>query len=193
MTTGLSTPTIASSDSETRSHFATVLVYENLVTGRFAMQTYTELVRDWGAEFTLQFDLWRFDVLALPAVRDCAARQAAGADLVIVAGRPNAELAPALEEWAAQWQNARSVADGALLALTYPEAQTGTATGSLHRYCENLSARAQMDFIGRRSDCAGAGWKPGVARLPERAHRLSPLLEEILQRSVPVPHWGINE
>jgi hypothetical protein len=81
-----------------------------------------------------------------PQRRAAAARDAAKADMVIVATRENEELPTPMQEWMDEWVANRSTDEGALVAIL----KRGTDTGVTPRVRDQLASvarQAHMDFF----------------------------------------------
>ena len=95
----------------------TVLIYQNLDAGLLAKCFCNSLERDLGVICQLNDRVWRFDVLAIPEVRNAAASAAAKADLVIISNADCTELPGKVEEWLEMWMWLIDQTNPALLAL----------------------------------------------------------------------------
>jgi hypothetical protein len=105
-------------------------------------------------EAALTVAMWRTDLFEVPALARTAARQAAHADIVIVAAHTRAALAPGLATWLAEWAGARRAGPGALVAVFGPVAGANQADQTGAAQLQQAAARTRREFF-----CAGA---PGM-------------------------------
>jgi len=71
----LSLPTFGSSETEVNSILNVVIAYEDLETGKRAMKTYDYMVEHLGDQCLFANQMWKFDVLAVPKLREIAAKE----------------------------------------------------------------------------------------------------------------------
>jgi hypothetical protein len=83
--------------------FRTVLVYENLDAGLGAKRFCDGLERNLGVQCQTNNQVWRFDVLGIPEIRNRAASAAARADLVILSKTDQNVLPKNVSEWLDMW------------------------------------------------------------------------------------------
>src|SRR5579862_6505421 len=95
----LSLPALGSSDTEGSNALNVVIAYEDLETGKRAMKTYDYLVEHLGDQCLFTNQMWKFDVLAVPKLRDIAAKDAVAADIIIVAAHEGNELPAEVKAW----------------------------------------------------------------------------------------------
>src|SRR5215813_3713240 len=99
----LSLPSLGSSDAEVNPALNVVITYEDLETGKRAMKTYDYLVEHLGDQCLFTNQMWKFDVLAVSKLKDIAAKDAAAADIIIVAAHKRNELPTEVKSWIQQW------------------------------------------------------------------------------------------
>src|SRR5437867_3612515 len=83
--------------------FNVVVAYEDFVAGKRAKDTCDTIIRDLGPNYTFHFDLWKFDVLQVPQLREIAANDALDAHMIIIAAQGKDELPQALKDWIQNW------------------------------------------------------------------------------------------
>src|SRR5215472_17322151 len=98
-----SLPSIGSSDIEVNSTLNVVIAYEDLETGKRAMKTYDYLVEHLGEQCLFANQMWKFDVLAVPKLREIAARDAAAAEIIIIAAHEGRDLPTEVKSWIEMW------------------------------------------------------------------------------------------
>jgi hypothetical protein len=178
------------------SHFAALIAYEDLASGRRAKAALDRLAPALSAEGSVACQMWRFDMLDDDAARREAAAEAARADLVMVAAQLSSELPSVVKNWIWTWLPQRQVPGGAL-ALTFEDCAE----------CERLKTRPEsplckalrraattgwMDFVCTRSNWQRTSEEAYLRRLLERARKTSSTLEGILSHRG-APHGGLNE
>src|SRR5256885_16899933 len=80
-------PTLGPSDLEDNPAFNVVIAYEDFETGKHAKKTYDFLVANLGKDCQFTNQMWKFDVLGLPKLREMAAKAAALAEIVIISSQ----------------------------------------------------------------------------------------------------------
>src|SRR4051794_31457425 len=88
-----------SSELPSKSNFNVVIAYENLEAGKNARKTYDYLAQHLGQDCQFANEMWSFDVLSIPRLRELAARDAMQADIIIVACHGNGRLPEAVKSW----------------------------------------------------------------------------------------------
>ena len=71
-------------DLDDKSKFEAVVIYEDGSTGRRAKHFYDKFIHELEDECDFSLQLWSFQVLAIPEVRELAVESAAQADFVIL-------------------------------------------------------------------------------------------------------------
>ena len=179
-----------SPEPEPNPAFNVVIAYEDFETGKHAKKTYDFLVENLGGESVFSSQMWKFDVLAVPKLREMAAKDAAGAEIIIVSMHGKSELPPEVKSWIDMWLKERTHAI-ALVALFDSDADERT---SAREYLSEIAKLAGIEFFSQ----------PGLwpredepAAVPEnrsrRNTRTFSLLAGMVQQDHDVSHWGINE
>jgi hypothetical protein len=125
-----------------------VLAYEDFPTGLHALHTFDLLfLKD---NERLQFDtrnVWKFDLLGISRLRQIAAAEAAGADLVIVSAHGPDELPPTVKRWMEDWVGARPACPGALVVMLDGAGSDLPARFAMESFFESCARRAGMDYF----------------------------------------------
>jgi hypothetical protein len=153
-----------------------VIAYDNLDVARRAEAVYDRLARRLKQTFEFQQRLWRFDVLEEDALRAQAVKDAADADIVIVAMKEASEVPEAVRHWLESLLGRLSGAAALVALLDRPGAP-------VQPYLEDVARRGGMDFFAQSGKAPnGKTPKPKKprktarpARLPTPAPRLSAL------------------
>src|SRR5215472_3208286 len=80
-----------------------VVVYEDFATGLRARRTLEGLTQPLKADLGVRLNLWRFDLLREPPLRERVAQEAAEADVVFLSAHGRAELPVAVQQWLEDW------------------------------------------------------------------------------------------
>src|SRR5262245_43572200 len=99
----LSFPALGSTDTEANPALNVVIAYEDLETGKRAMKTYDYMIEHLGSQCHFKNQMWRFDVRAVPKLREIAAKDAAAADIIIISAHEGNALAPEVKAWIELW------------------------------------------------------------------------------------------
>lgn len=104
---------------ETTAVLKVVIAYEDFTTGQQAKQTLDRMAGHLGSGWHCVKQMWKFDVLELPKLRELAVDDAVLADIIVVAAQPAHELPPGVRSWIEMWlgKHSQSVA---LVALFDP-------------------------------------------------------------------------
>jgi hypothetical protein len=171
-----------------------VIVYEDSLTRELATDLWGRVTNLIG-EDSIHLGFWKFADLTDVALFPQAVRHAIEADVIIVSVRAATELPRNLYLWVDAWLPRRRLSSGALAALIGIPDQQENHSDRICDYLASVARRASMDFLPRERRLPA---QPAPLALDDslndRAHRITPLLGEILDR----PHdsysdWGINE
>src|SRR5207302_11130541 len=103
-----------------QKNFKVVVAYEDFFTGEQAKATIDRLLQQFEWRHNIALTLWHFDVLKEPALNEIAIRDAAQADMVVVAVDANSELPAEVTNWLEQWTPWKTKGEGVLVALLNP-------------------------------------------------------------------------
>ncbi len=158
-----------------------VLVYADVATGARALRVFDRATSRFKSEIDFKVSSWGFDALRDPRVAEVAAKAAADADVVIVAGTTGSKLPDAAHAWLQAWPPLRRHQPGALVALFSGFDPAGFSPAPTRDYLRDLARRAGMDFLTPSRGAAGTARaatarergqpmvSPGVPFLPETA------------------------
>jgi hypothetical protein len=163
-----------------------VIVYEDFETGTHAKKTYDFLVENVRPECQFTNQMWKFDVMSIPKLREIAVRDAATADIVIVSSHGD-ELPAYVKSWAESWLES----PGTPLALVVLFDRQPPETLRTRDYLVEVARRGKMAFFAQPDDWPDrhapvgfeqdAGWN---------GRTLSSLA---MKRDHTNLRWGINE
>jgi hypothetical protein len=188
-------PPLDSRGAESDPPFNIVIVYEDFETGKQAKRTFDFLAEHLQGECQFTNQMWKFDVLNIPRLREMAAKDAAAADIVIISCHARNELAPEVKAWIELWLAEKNNTI-ALVALVGSPPGFTTQTMALRRYLAEVALRGGMEFFAQPEDAQAANsWAPLL--MPQRSSQPINLpvasLARAVQREGVFPHWGINE
>jgi hypothetical protein len=112
--------------------FDAFILYDNLASGLRAKTLLNRAIYDVRPRVTPSLSVWRFDLMLDPWCRSMAVREAATAQVVILAAEGPGELPAEVQLWMSEWLDRRNERSCALVA-----AFEGRRVGSVHR--EQLS------------------------------------------------------
>ncbi len=185
----LSFSLLGSPDLEANPAFNVLVVYEDFETGKHAKRTFDYLVEHLGDECRFTNQMWKFDVLAVPKLREMAARDAAVADIIIVSAHGAHPLPPEVKAWIELWLEARSSAI-ALVALFDVDQNPDNP---VRAFLATAAKRAKMEFFSQPGPWPGGERTklPDVRGLNERT--ISVLAGAVQERENHTAHRSSNE
>jgi hypothetical protein len=149
------------------------------------MKTYEYMVEQLGGQCLFANQMWKFDVLAVPKLKEIAAKDAAAAEIIIVSAHEGRQLPKEVKAWIELWLSYKTQAT-ALVGLFGSE----SVENPVRSYLAEVAQRAKIAFfcqpgIWPGTDNAGQGWK-------ENENTFS-FLASAMQEGPAISHWGINE
>ena len=160
-------PPVVSSEREDIPVFSVVIVYEDFRTGKQAKQACDFLEENLSHEWQVTSQMWKFEVLSIPELREIAAKDAAMANLIIVSSRGDGELPADVKGWIEMW---RGYKDGAvaLVALFDRPPEQAEHAQATHAYLERVAKRGRMEFFTWPEVGSGKGSRPADRVLDRR-------------------------
>src|SRR5882757_884128 len=87
-----------------KEHALTVLIaYDDFAAGKLAMETRHIFAGQFGRDCEFHDNMWKFDALQIPKLREIAAAEAAEADIIIIAAYEGGRLPPEVVSWMELW------------------------------------------------------------------------------------------
>lgn len=173
--------------------FTVVIVYEDLASGKQAMNTYSRLLQEFGEDYVFDSHMWKFEEWRTPFVKEMAAAESARADMIIVAAHAGTPLPEAVVSWTALWLDNRQDQDGALVLLL-DNAGENAGANPLGRFFEKSAQRAGMDFFSQST--SGPERIPSLDRTQTtRRNALATAVREEMASEGRGTNrwWGLNE
>lgn len=186
-------PTRSSGLEFTPTNFNVLIVYEDFETGKQAKKTYDLLSENLGRECQCTSQMWKFEVLTIPKLRDIALKDAAMADIVIVSCHGQ-ELPRPVQDWLSSWVSAPANTL-ALVALLDGASEHALHNHAVRTYLADIARQGGMEFFCQPTDWSASTWRPGtsVQNSAQWRSRTLTTLAGTVQTEVHYPHWGINE
>jgi len=154
---------MSSSGSKVFPTFRVVIVYEDFRTAAQAKRAYDFLAANLTHEWQLTSQMWKFELLRIPELRDMAAEDAAMANLIIVSCHGDQELPADVTDWVEMWQGDKGE-PVALVALFDRPPEQAQHARTTQAYLERVAKRGRMEFFT---------WPEGLPELeilvPDRA------------------------
>jgi hypothetical protein len=97
--------------------FKVVIVYEDVPTGRRAKLFYDKFIHELKNDCVFSLQLWSFQVLAIPEIRESAADSITQADFVILSLHGETGIPARMRQWIETWSSQISGRGPALIAL----------------------------------------------------------------------------
>ena len=184
----LSLPAFGSSDKEGNSALNVVIAYEDLETGKRAMKTYEYMVQQLGDECLFANQMWKFDVLAVPKLKEIAAKDAVAAEIIIISAHEGTPLPKEVRAWIDTWVTYGTHAS-ALVGLFGKE----SVDNPVREYLAEVARLAQIEFFCQPGIWPGSTKsKKNAVRAWDRGDASFDFLTNATEKP-PVSHWGINE
>jgi len=182
-------PALGSSDKKVGSALNVVIAYEDLETGKRAIKTYDYMVEQLGEQCLFANQMWKFDVLAVPKLREIAAKDAASAEIIIVSAHEGKQLPPEVKSWVELWLSYETQAT-ALVGLFGTE----SVNDPMRRYLADVAQRAKIEFFCQPGIWPGTSQKHNTAApIWERNEKTFSILANVVEEETAASHWGINE
>ncbi len=196
----LSSPPEKLPDLGSKPSFNVLIAYEDFETGKHAKRTYDFLVETLGTDCQFSNQMWKFDVLSIPKLRELASADARAADLVVISCHGD-ELPATTKQWIESWV---AGADGpiALGALFDKSGAPGPFTREVREYLASVARRGHMEFFAQPDERpyhqrapqdpthAAEHWRSG--RATEQQHTLN-TLAGVFDRDLPPSRWDSTE
>jgi hypothetical protein len=169
------------------------VIYEDFTTGLRGKEWVDRVCRQIGEEAELKVDLWRFDLLHVPAFRERAALDASEADLIVLSMHGGDLLPPQVQDWMYQWLTLKTDQSAAFVVLLDGTGARSNGNSPLLAGLRGVAQGAGLALFCHFCEARRVEAELSIGRILERAEQSSTVLEEILQQSHASVRWGINE
>lgn len=182
-------PALESSDREVNPALNVVIAYEDLETGKRAMKTYEYMVEQLGEQCLFTNQMWKFDVFAVPKLKEIAAKDATAAEVIIVSAHEGKPLPADVKAWIELWLTYTTQAS-VLVGLFGGE----SIDSPVRTYLAEVAERAKIEFFCQPGIWPGTNEKHhAIARAWKPNEKKFSFLAETTREKPPISHWGINE
>jgi hypothetical protein len=174
----------SSTELDITSTIQVVIAFEDLAAGKRGKQVYDYLTHRL-TDFEFDHEVWKFSALECPRLLESAARQAAAADIIMLAVHGHKQLPEQVKNWIEMWlgQNGNPMA---LVVLFDRECEDSPEMSKTRQYLEEVARRGKMDLFMQPQKAA----EPGSQQ--SRFHfDLGEQFEET--GYVSTPRFGIND
>lgn len=173
--------------------FNVVIAYEDFDSGKQAKETYDFLVHNLGRECRFANQMWKFDVLGIPKLREMAVKDALIADIIIISCQGAHDLSADVKAWINSW--VRGQGNAIALVALFTNASHYRENQSMRAYLADVAKNAHMEFFAQPTEFSvkRLDGKTTSDRGPERDDKALSALAGIIQRDQTFPRWGINE
>jgi len=137
-------------------------------------------------------DLWRFDLLDFPSVRDAAVLAGMYAQLIGISANADNGLPIAVRQWLEQSLEGRLPGSAALVAMLHSERGTPLAASPAHVVLEAIAQRCSVDFLGQ-SLLEIDSPQAVLPAFPDPSAQVQTVGRQTFQRRPRPARWGINE
>lgn len=175
--------------------FSVVVAYEDFDTGKHAQKTCDFVMEHLDADRRFVSQMWKFDALAVPSLREIAAKDATLADLVFISCHGTRDLPIDVKAWIELWLGLQGAAFALVGLFDRPNERTDQVR-SIQDYLASVARRGQMEFFAQPDV-----WPDSKAAIPNRGREFDrdSRLEVPFQvaavstKNNNVSHWGLNE
>jgi hypothetical protein len=184
-----------STETESNPAFNVLIAYEDFETGKHAKQTYDFLVENLGRECHLSNQMWKFDVLSIPKLREIAVRDATMADIIIISCHGD-DLPDQVNKWIESWLVEGTTAL-ALVALFEKSEASAAVSPDLRQHLAEVAKRGHMEFFAQPHDWPRNRTETESPLQSESAftspNRTLSSMAGVVHRETYTPRWGLNE
>jgi hypothetical protein len=186
----LTNPPASGAEFDSLPTLNVVIAYQDLGTGKHAKRTYDFLVEHLGSDCQFHNQMWNFDILSIPKLREIAGQDAAAADIVVISSHGN-ELPAHVKTWIEEWlgEPNRPLALVALFDLPSAEA---SKTRGVRNYLAEVARRGDMEFFAQPDEWPGqtkAAENPQLLDIGGLDQRTLSKLADVVERDALPPRW----
>jgi hypothetical protein len=167
--------------------WSVVVVYEDTDLRQQAVNFCNSLVDRFWQRQSFELNWWSFSQLGESHTAKLAADEAASADLIVFAARPEAELPFEVMAWVESWISRRADREGELIGLLDHGAETSSEGAGRFVYLRNAAHRAGMDYLTHVPESIRIPIPDSLDSYTERADCVTSVLDEILHHSTAPP------
>ena len=174
------------------SAFTVVVAYEDLDAGKHAQKTCDFLMEhlDAGCRFVSQ--MWKFDALAVPSLREMAARDVALTDLIFISCHGTHDLPIDVKAWIELWLGHHGAAFALVVLFDQPRERVDQIP-SIQNYLTSVARRGQLEFFAQPDVWPGRKASSPLGARSELRREPPIQVAAVSTKNSIVSHWGLNE
>jgi hypothetical protein len=134
-----------------------VVAYEDYGAGKRAQHACQQILEMAHLDKKLSVDLWKFDMFKLRAMREAAAEEAAGAELLLLAPNGDSELPVSVQEWL-QLSLQHPYRPKALLVLLGPDPEDIERPPKVAYQLKTLAVQLSVPFWCLQLEAPSGAW-----------------------------------
>ena len=173
------------SELESNPAFNVLIAYDDFEAGKHAKQIYDFLVENLGEECEFANQMWKFDVLGVPKLREMAAHDASEADIIIISCHAAGDLSKGFKGWTELWLQKKCKAIAMVTLLDCPLGWTAEIQKT-RTFLAEVARRGGMEFFCE----ADAAMHRDQQDLASPAFAT---LVGVFERDTSFSRWGLNE
>jgi hypothetical protein len=170
-------------DPDDKADFNVVIAYDTPKAAQWAMRLVDGLAKHLGHELNVHRNLWRFDVLGVPAAQGAATDDAANGNLIVVA-TARADLPLSAKSWLEAWRAESVPGTAALVALLLAPPASAEGQLATRGFLQAIANEAGQDFFAHEYERSSPTADMTVEDVT-RAETSSPVLLGILKQQQP--------
>lgn len=170
-----------------KSALKILIAYENLDAGVRAKKISERVAAQLNSKFNFQNNLYKFDFLSHPQLREEATLEAATADVVIISAHEAGDLPYHVKNWMEEWVPCRRKSQSALVALLGKDDDDQWKSAVTREFLQQMAERAQMDFFCKTD------WPLAVNSLLQRSRHGIEDDSQNLETASSDSRWGGND
>jgi len=183
----------ASTLQELSERLRGVLVYEDFKTGTRAKAVCDHLLYQIEIAAKVTLNLWRFDLLRDSELNQCAADEAAAADIVVLSAHGNTDLPAEVNAWLARWLAHKNGNGHSALILSLDQYRhEWSSEARILASLRTMVESAGVDLIPHYGESQVDSSYPTPAWASVEVNTLA-AREAMRRPSSSFKHWGINE
>jgi hypothetical protein len=179
--------------NEPPSSLSVLLLYQDAATALRGKYLVDHLAGDVNLAADFRLNLWRFDLLNLPALRQLDAEESLNSDIVVLSAKGQDELPASVCSWLELWFARNAPSPRALILLSEDRPRHALTTTESRYFLEASARHAGVEVFSSYADSDLSELDEAIASIRYRAETTSVLLDETLHRPGSFRDWGINE
>jgi hypothetical protein len=169
-----------------------LILYEDFGTGLRAKCSLDLLLSQCRMETGFRTKIWKVDLLSEPLLREQAAIEAAGSDVILLSVHGRGNLPVAMLDWLSRLLHYKEDRPYAIGLMLDPEAETPAAHNAIRTHLQQVAAAAGVDFFCDFRAAPVPMLESFRERIQQRAYHSSNVLDQIL-RTTPRPTGDLRE